>query len=114
MVEAVVALVLGPVVVAAPASINKLARRKAKRFRKNQRESLYLYLGGGRYWFTQPDTFAPMIPQEAAARAATVCVLSNSAYSRVRLGARQGRSREFSELRRSDSLSPPTTTLKYS
>jgi hypothetical protein len=109
-----VALVLGPVVVAAPASINKLARRKAKRFRKNQRESLYLYLTGGRYWFTQPDTFAPMIPQEAAARAATVWRLVQFCVVARRLGTRQGRSREFSELRRSDALSPPTTTFKYS
>ena len=39
-VEAEVALVLARVVVA-PASVNTLVRRKAKRLRKNQRESVW-------------------------------------------------------------------------
>ena len=34
------------VAVAVPASANTLAHRKAKRFRKNQRESLYPHLAG--------------------------------------------------------------------
>ena len=41
-VEAVAVLVLARVV-AAPASVNTPVRRKAKRLRKNQRESLYLH-----------------------------------------------------------------------
>jgi hypothetical protein len=45
MVEAVVALVLGPVVVAAPASINKLARRKAKRSEKTS-GNRFTFIGG--------------------------------------------------------------------
>jgi hypothetical protein len=36
-------------VVAAPASVNTPVRRKAKRFRKNQRESPYPHLAGDRY-----------------------------------------------------------------
>jgi len=35
--------------VAAPASVNTLGHRKAKRLRKNQRESLYPHLAGDRY-----------------------------------------------------------------
>jgi len=35
--------------VAAPASVNTLGHRKAKRLRKTQRESLYPHLAGGRY-----------------------------------------------------------------
>jgi hypothetical protein len=37
------------VAVVAPASVNMLGHRKAKRLRKNQRESLYPHLAGGRY-----------------------------------------------------------------
>ena len=33
----------------APASVNMLGHRKAKRLQKNQRESLYPHLAGGRY-----------------------------------------------------------------
>jgi hypothetical protein len=47
-VVAVAALVLARVA-AAPASVNTLAHRKAKRFRKNQRESPYPHLAGDRY-----------------------------------------------------------------
>ena len=35
--------------VAAPASVNTLGHRKAKRLRKYRRESLYPHLAGGRY-----------------------------------------------------------------
>jgi hypothetical protein len=48
VVAVVEGLVLARVVVA-PASVNTLVRRKAKRLRKNQRESLYPHLAGGRY-----------------------------------------------------------------
>jgi hypothetical protein len=34
----------------APASVNMLGHRKAKRLRQNQRESLYPHLAGGRYY----------------------------------------------------------------
>jgi hypothetical protein len=37
------------VAVAAPASVNTLGHRKAKRLRKTQRESLYPHLAGDRY-----------------------------------------------------------------
>jgi len=37
------------VAVVAPASVNMLGHRKAKRLRKNQRESLYPHLAGDRY-----------------------------------------------------------------
>ena len=37
------------VVGVAPASVNTLGHRKAKRLQKNQRESLYPHLAGGRY-----------------------------------------------------------------
>jgi hypothetical protein len=37
------------VAVVAPASVNMLGHRKAKRRRKNQRESLYPHLAGDRY-----------------------------------------------------------------
>jgi hypothetical protein len=47
--EAVVAVAEEVVVVAAPASVNTLGHRKAKRLRKNQRESLYPHLAGDRY-----------------------------------------------------------------
>jgi len=62
VVVAVPALVSAPVVVveevveveeevavAAPASVNTLGHRKAKRLRKTQRESLYPHLAGDRY-----------------------------------------------------------------
>jgi len=35
--------------VVAPASVNRLGHRKAKRLRKTQRESLYPHLAGDRY-----------------------------------------------------------------
>jgi len=38
------------VAVAAPASVNTLGHRKAKRLRKTQRESLYPHLAGDRYY----------------------------------------------------------------
>jgi hypothetical protein len=41
LVVVVAEVVAVPVVVAAPASVNTLVRRKAKRLRKHQRESLY-------------------------------------------------------------------------
>ena len=45
-----VALVVAEeVAVVAPASVNMLGHRKAKRLRKNQRESLYPHLAGDRY-----------------------------------------------------------------
>jgi hypothetical protein len=47
--EEVVEVEVVEVVVAAPASVNTLGHRKAKRLRKNQRESLYPHLAGGRY-----------------------------------------------------------------
>jgi hypothetical protein len=37
------------VAVVTPASVNMLGHRKAKRLRKNQRESLYPHLAGDRY-----------------------------------------------------------------
>jgi hypothetical protein len=58
VVVAVPALVSAPVAgvaevavvaVVAPASVNMLGHRKAKRRRKNQRESLYPHLAGDRY-----------------------------------------------------------------
>jgi len=42
-----VAVLASVPVVAAPASVNTPVRRKAKRLRKNQRESLYPHLAGG-------------------------------------------------------------------
>jgi ribonuclease HII len=44
-----VAVVAEEVAVVAPASVNMLGHRKAKRLRKNQRESLYPHLAGDRY-----------------------------------------------------------------
>jgi hypothetical protein len=50
LVSAPVAEVVAEVVaVVAPASVNMLGHRKAKRRRKNQRESLYPHLAGDRY-----------------------------------------------------------------
>ena len=45
----VVVVAAEEVAVVAPASVNMLGHRKAKRLRKNQRESLYPHLAGGRY-----------------------------------------------------------------
>jgi len=48
-VAGVAEVVAEEVVVVAPASVNMLGHRKAKRLRKNQRESLYPHLAGDRY-----------------------------------------------------------------
>ena len=48
-VVAEVVVVAEEVAVVAPASVNMLGHRKAKRLRKTQRESLYPHLAGGRY-----------------------------------------------------------------
>jgi hypothetical protein len=47
--EVVVEVEVVEVEVAAPASVNTLGHRKAKRLRKTQRESLYPHLAGDRY-----------------------------------------------------------------
>jgi len=49
-VAVVAEVVAEEVVVVAPASVNMLGHRKAKRLQKNQRESLYPHLAGDRYY----------------------------------------------------------------